>query len=295
LLDRALGQMPGFLSAGEVRYLWDRGLRDDQRCGCGEPFSGCPFWTEVGVRAFGGWDRLDLDEVLGLQRDVGGVRAMPALMSPIAPGRFRRKLERFGAYLDRVYEGITHAADVPVVIDSSMSPPYALVLRRVKGIDLRLVHLVRDPRGVAYSSAKTVVRPELRQGTGFMPTYRAGEAALRWTAANFTLETLGRRVPYIRVRYESFVRDPGATLRGIAGTVRSVGDEGPMAFLRDGAIVLGENHMVAGNPMRFRTGELEMRLDEAWRTQLAANDRRKVTAIAYPMLRRYGYLAEGSA
>src|SRR5262245_48002142 len=127
LLDRALGQMPGFLSAGEVRYLWDRGLRDAERCGCSEPFSRCPFWTEVGMRAFGGWDRLDLEEVLRLQREVGGAGAMPQLVSPVTLGRFRRKLERFGSYLDRVYEGIAATGDVPVVIDSSMSPPYALV------------------------------------------------------------------------------------------------------------------------------------------------------------------------
>ena len=33
LLDLLLGRLPGFWSAGEIRYLWDRGLLEDQLCG----------------------------------------------------------------------------------------------------------------------------------------------------------------------------------------------------------------------------------------------------------------------
>ena len=53
LVDRVLGQTPGVCSVGELVFLWERGLLANERCGCGEPFDGCPFWKEVGVRAFG--------------------------------------------------------------------------------------------------------------------------------------------------------------------------------------------------------------------------------------------------
>ena len=56
LLERALGELPGVLSIGETVHLWDRGLRDNELCGCGQPFSSCPFWRSVGDVAFGGWD-----------------------------------------------------------------------------------------------------------------------------------------------------------------------------------------------------------------------------------------------
>ena len=55
ILERVLGELPGVCSAGELVHLWQRGVLDDELCGCGEPFSRCGFWTEVGRRAFGGW------------------------------------------------------------------------------------------------------------------------------------------------------------------------------------------------------------------------------------------------
>ena len=45
LLDRLLGQAEGSFSVGEMRDLWLRGVLENRRCGCGEPFDSCPFWT----------------------------------------------------------------------------------------------------------------------------------------------------------------------------------------------------------------------------------------------------------
>ena len=53
---------------------------------------------------------------------------------------------------------------------------------------------------------------------------------------------------------------------------------------------LEADHSVAGNPMRFETGTLHLRRDDAWRRQLADRDRRVVTALTAPLLARYGYL-----
>jgi hypothetical protein len=58
---------------------------------------------------------------------------------------------------------------------------------------------------------------------------------------------------------------------------------------------LSPNHQVAGNPMRFRTGRVDIRADEAWRTGFGAARRRLVTALTLPLLARYGYLGTGSA
>jgi len=45
---------------------------------------------------------------------------------------------------------------------------------------------------------------------------------------------------------------------------------------------LGRDHTVAGNPMRFHQGRLDLRLDQAWTTKLPARDRKVVTAITWP-------------
>ena len=53
VLERVLGELPGTCSVGELVHLWRRGVLDDETCGCGEPFSRCPFWSEVLRDAFG--------------------------------------------------------------------------------------------------------------------------------------------------------------------------------------------------------------------------------------------------
>ena len=47
LLDRMLGSVPRVASVGELRHIWKLGLAEDEFCGCGEPFSACPFWARV--------------------------------------------------------------------------------------------------------------------------------------------------------------------------------------------------------------------------------------------------------
>jgi hypothetical protein len=42
LLDRMIGQLPGFFSAGEIREVWQQGLRENRPCGCGTPFRPWP-------------------------------------------------------------------------------------------------------------------------------------------------------------------------------------------------------------------------------------------------------------
>jgi hypothetical protein len=50
ILDNALGAMDGFFSAGEIRYLWERGVIKGWRCGCGRPVTQCPVWSVVLAR-----------------------------------------------------------------------------------------------------------------------------------------------------------------------------------------------------------------------------------------------------
>ena len=47
LVSTILGHLPGVFSAGELRFLWLRGVTQDQMCGCGARFSACPVWVDV--------------------------------------------------------------------------------------------------------------------------------------------------------------------------------------------------------------------------------------------------------
>ena len=61
LLERMLGAVPGSVNAGELNAIFSRVASQDQRCGCGEPFSPAPFGGRGrrGVRRLGRGDRAD--------------------------------------------------------------------------------------------------------------------------------------------------------------------------------------------------------------------------------------------
>jgi hypothetical protein len=174
-------------------------------------------------------------------------------------------------------------------VDSSKHSALAHVLRWAGDVDLRVVHVVRDARGVAYSWTKTVARPET-DGTDEMTRYSPARSAVLWNAHNAAFGLLARRgVPVRRIRYEQFLADPRAGLRGLAAHAGIPVTEGDLDFLGEGYADLSIGHSAAGNPMRFAIGRVPLRRDDAWTVALPRAQRRLVGAVCAPMLRAYGY------
>ncbi|GAA2524411.1 sulfotransferase [Pilimelia columellifera] len=297
LLERALGELPGVCSLGEVVHLWQRDVRDDERCGCGERFSRCDFWSAVGHEAFGGWAQLDVSRVLELRESVERTRHIPELALRRLAERRRSDVLAYGAYYAAVYRAAATVTGASVIVDSSKHSALAHCLRwmRPGALDLRVVHLVRDPRGVAYSWTKTVSRPESDDADD-MTRYSPTRSALLWTAHNTAIGLLGRRgVPVTRLRYEEFLSDPARALRGLAAFAGLELAPDALDFLSEEHVDVGVGHTAAGNPMRFQTGRLPLRLDDAWRTDLPPAQRRLVAALCAPLLRRYGYQVRNTA
>lgn len=287
LLDMMLGQVPGLVSAGEVRELWLRGCVENRPCGCGASFRTCPFWTEVGEAAFGGWDNLDLDRVLHVRYTVDRPWGVPRLLSRRAAGD--DDLAMYGDVLARLFEGIRKVSGARVVIDSSKLPSHTMMLRRTADVDVRLVHLVRDSRGVAYSNTKVVLKQVTEGEPTMLPRHGAVGASARYTLYNgLTAWTNRLDVDYMLLRYEDLIADPERNLRAILAHAGEP-DDVELPFLTAEGALLAENHLVDGNPVRFSKGAVPLRSDEEWRTRMASRDRRLVTALTLPLLATYGY------
>lgn len=303
LLERMLGGLPGVCALGEVANLWHRRLRGDERCGCGTLLPECQFWEAVGDRAFGGWHRCDLPQVLADQQAVERIRNIPWLARSRLPRHWREVVTAHAARYVRIYRAAADAAGVDVIVDSSKCPGLAFCLRWAYDLDLRVVHLVRDPRGVAYSFTKQVSRPEAI-GAALMPRCSPARSAFNWCTHNLAMGVLaraerhrranGREVAVHRVRYEELVADPHGTVRSLAAIAGLAPAEVDLRYLGDARADLRITHSVAGNPMRFQVGEVPLRPDEAWRTGLPVRHRRVVSAICAPLLTAYGYPAIGS-
>ncbi len=123
LLSHLLGRLPEMVAVGELRYVWQAGVSGNELCGCGEPFDECPFWVAVGQEAFGGWDKIDLDEVLGLEAAVLRHSRIPMLAAPRLFPAHAERLRRYTDITRNLYSAIAAVADARVVVDSTKNPP----------------------------------------------------------------------------------------------------------------------------------------------------------------------------
>jgi hypothetical protein len=286
-----LGQVSGVFSVGEVREIWLRGCVENRPCGCGAPFHECPFWSAVGQRAYGGWEALDLKDLLATRYSLDRPWGIPRIV--VAGGqRSGRALDRYCDALSRLYLAIREVSGAEVIVDSSKLASHALLLRRARHIDVRVVHLVRDSRGVAYSLQQHV---EKRMTTGtstLLPRHGPLTAALRYVLYNGLTDALrlsGKA--HMRLRYEDLIDEPSKGLRQVLGFAQDRVKSGSLDFLSGNVATVRSNHMVDGNPIRFTTGSVTLRRDEQWRSDSRPAHRVIVTLLTYPLLAAYGYAA----
>lgn len=283
LLERCLSEVPGVIGLGEVVHLWERGHRDDQLCGCGEPFSVCPFWTEVGAQAFSGWESVDPGTAVRDRAEVVRGRRIVSLVTGGVSPSWRLRKERILRRLDRLYEAAGTVGHARLVVDSSKHPAYGYLLRSAS-VRLRCVLVVRDPRGVAYSWSKSVRRPEVTGAESYMPRYSAARVTADWVSYRLLFQGLHfLGVPLLIVRYEDLVKNPRET---IADVLRFCGvrpTHADLEHVQDDGALLSPHHTVAGNPMRFRTGQVAIRPDEEWRRELPLSRRLLVGSVTAPL------------
>jgi hypothetical protein len=289
LIGRVLSEPAGMVCVGETRFLWSRGLINNVDCGCGQPFRSCPFWSAVGEEAFGGWGQIDAAHLTEVDRVTNLPQALPFHWAPwLRPG-MSDKIREYVDYLAALYAAIARVSGAKMIIETSKDPTFACLLRRIQQSDVRVVHLVRDSRAVAYSWTRRRRMPSPIGEQVFMPQSSPTETAIKWLAWNAGCYVLSAaRFPYLRLTYENFVVDPRAMLNKLSVFT----DEQLVpsdSHLRDKEVNLGEHHIFSGNPMRASTGWMPVRIDNEWQTQLSGADFAKVTALTWPLLRLNRY------
>lgn len=289
LIERLLGELPGVCSVGELVHMWRRSLVDDEACGCGKAFSDCDFWRSVGFHAYGGWDRRDAADLLALKGSIDRTRFVPFLLRRNPPQSLAARAKQYTELYDRLYHAIAHVSGCETVVDASKHASLAACLRHRYGTNMLIVHVVRDPRAVAYAWSKRVPRPEATPTSPEQEMARYGpvRAAVQWVSQNLVFDALARQgIPTVRIRYEDFVTDPVSCVRAVA---ELLGHKGDLPVDRGKVAHLSPTHAVSGNPMRFRSGDIEIRSDDAWTRELPSRNRALVSAITFPFRHRFGY------
>ncbi len=292
LLGNTIGSLPGALSVGEVKLGFRRGLVEDGFCGCRRLVRECPVWTSALTETFGAIPtraeaaRLD-DRLAAAVR----TRTTPWWLA----ARTSTEVAELSDLLGRLLTALARAADVEVIVDSSKLPAYGALLARSDRLDVRTVHLVRDPRAVAWSWQRHSASQQVSGFEEDMERFSPVKSSLMWLESSSSVAALARRDHRGRivVRYEDFVADPRETLHRIA---EFAGLDRPGAVDRivggtPGAseLSLADSHAVAGNPNRVRSGPIMVRSDDEWASRMPTSERRMVSAITAARRWVHGY------
>jgi len=285
LLSCILGSHGRVEGSGELWCLSSNAWRDGEYCSCGRPADGCPFWTAVRSRWVESIGCDDVERYIALQRTFERNRSLPRLVREMA-----LPSEAFGTYgrwTYDLYASISAVSGKRIVLDASKAPSRALALSLVPGLELKLIHLVRDVRGVTHSRQKAF-EADLADGVIAeikpMPAWRS---ALIWVGHNLAAEVVKRAVgpaASMRLAYETLTAEPQAALAGV-GRLLGIDLTDVAEHVAAGGAV-GAGHNVGGNRMRM-TGEIRLRRDLLQSSPLPPRDERVVRALAGVMMEHY--------
>ena len=288
LLGSLLNEHPECASIGAATGLIHKADLSTYRCSCGELFRECEFWNHIAARTreLGhpvnvfetdfwnthlrlsrnrvanvalvrslGWDPLNRirDTVVGT---LPGVQAAVSDMAWNSWSLATAVLERTGK---------------TVFVDTARDSQRPKRLSGFPMLDLKVVHLVRDPRGNVASM--------LKHAPGDVAA-----AARQWARANTEADKARRYLPpdrWMSLRYEELCADPAGVLDRIA---RFVGIE--QGRMQQGFKASGSH--IIGNKMRMK-GLSEIREDLSWKTTLTGAQLSTIARVAGPTSHRMGY------
>jgi hypothetical protein len=253
LLERLLTADANVVACGEVGRHLQR-LKSAKTCSCGRRMKLCPVWSPF---------RHKRDSL----KDWDHRRLALAMLNHLSP-------------------------NFSVMVDSSKTAWGSALMpfrsRRDLGDDFLLVHLVRDPRGVCWSTIRTL----RRRKKGGRELGRCLRTIFGWMFANLACEAFGLIHPnhYLWLRYEDMVGAPQNVLAPVFGKVALK----PSSL--ESLAKYDNRHQLHGNRMRFKAVSLaDLKEDIAWKSKMPLAYRRLTLLLSWPLNARYGYLSNPHA
>lgn len=284
LLERILNEVPGIFAVGELGHNVQH--NHSKICLCGEKLTVCPVWQAITHEI-----NSQLDEEKFRQLDLKylspkGIERLKLLTrqkeSPLPDD-----LQQYLHGLAIKYQAIHKHKAGQILTDSTVDALYGYYLSLIPSIDLYILHLIRDPRGVSYSWQQLkFASPSAKKP--WTPQFPPSKSALKWLKRNIFIEMKwARSGKYLRIHYEDLVENPSAVVAKIANRLSLKLEN--IDFIKGNRVSLGENHLIGGNLDALKKGreEIVLKPDERWNQHMKWLDIMLVTFITWPLMLKY--------
>jgi len=295
MFDLLLGNHEQIFSCGQLA----EGLANypDDLCSCQQSGSDCEFWGDVYRRFEEKYPEQGIAEYRRMLQYLTVFYRLPqTVISWLLPRWVKEHYEP----MTRDFFGlVADKSGCQYIVDSSKDFARAWYLLKTFPRQVKMIHLVRDGRGVLWSHLRF-----FRQGKPFMflrRNYRGKRAwpimaaeSIGWSISNW-IGTLMAALhsQMIVVRYEDLVRDPAGELQRI-GKFLDLDMSALGKRIADGD-ELEIEHPIGGNRMRFSENRrFRFRPDINWPQNLPRTYVWLFTLLAFPLNWWYGYIGRKS-
>jgi len=211
LLDIILGSHPSIMGTGELANLFELYYNAGSYCSCGKTYNECEVWSEIINKAYPNCSKEQIKSNRDVQRKIEKWINMPFFR--ILRSKVKTE-QQYCRVMKPLFNAIYDVGKIKCIVDSSKSAYdfswRALYLSKLCGINIRLIHLIRDGRAVISSRIKGSNK-KLRDRLNNNDPLAAYKGLIGWISANsFTIinRILIPRNSYLLIRYEDFIEDP---------------------------------------------------------------------------------------
>lgn len=261
-----LNTHPKIVSVGEVGGP-NRAKKETYPCSCGVPLSDCKFYQKLAERTGAMGSSFDISSwethfQLSNLRDV---------IVPLWPG-YRKTLNRIQQNNIDFARACLELTGKQVLADTQKDPSRIKFLRETEGLDLRVIHLVRDVRaGTASIMKNHKIGDPARAARQWMVSNRNADRACRYVSPDRRLS----------IRYEDLCANTQGVMDQVSDFLRL--DRAPVP-----SDIFASEHHVIGNRMRLeKTGTV--RQDDSWQQRLSSSDLELIAWVAGKANRLFGF------
>lgn len=285
LLAELLATLPGFVSVGELPTLWWHGWRDDWQSSDGHQFSTSPVWKALLARLQQENKGFDPELALQLCERAAKERHKIALHAGKWSGAKSEMLSEYTEHFNEVYRILADETKARVLVDSGKAPFHAALMFGASDLDFRSIHLIRDPRAVAFSRMRKKVNRNTKSTLPILMVRQGSvRISLRWNWQNILMHRL-RLCGKIgtRLHYEALAKNPVAEIARTLSDLDVEYSQNALNALRSGSFAKRPGIAFSGNSSRFDLEETSIKLDDAWRDALPWWSYAVVSALTYPV------------
>ncbi len=255
-------------------------------CSCRKEFTECEFYCDVEARVQQSVPEFRLDDWQTRFRVSGNRYLQKALVGNLmgarseavrdllfnSVGPLKTELDNRTLRVESVARAAVELTGSSVYADTTKNPRRVAYLKNRPGLDIYLIHVLKDVRQGVVSSTK--------RGRGTV-----AEGAAAWKRGNLAAHQARRYVPddhFMTIRYDEFARNPQETMDQISRLVGVNPCPIPENFF-------SAPHHIVGNNMRLSDGIGAVRSDDSWKSRLSDEDLIAVAKIAGKTNRLLGF------